>query len=58
MSFQKDRLRYIALYSKREDESLEQFRQAIQGYLQAWDNIPVVQKHRLNREVVCRISSN
>lgn len=52
MSFRKDRFRFIARYSRSEGVSVE-FQKAIQAMLKAYDEIYVVQRNRLNREVVC-----
>ncbi|KAJ7105106.1 hypothetical protein C8R43DRAFT_1244006 [Mycena crocata] len=56
-SFQTDRFRCVYLYSRRKDVSVEQFQRAIQVMLDAYDEVPVIQRNRLNREV-CLPTSN
>ncbi|KAJ7508401.1 hypothetical protein B0H11DRAFT_2270765 [Mycena galericulata] len=57
MSFQKDRVRTIMHYSRRQTASVEEFREAIRTVMQAYDDIPVVQQNRISREVCFSMGS-
>ncbi|KAJ7511778.1 hypothetical protein B0H11DRAFT_2214654 [Mycena galericulata] len=57
MSFQKDRVRTIMHYSRRQTASVEEFREAIRTVMQAYDDIPVVQQKRISREVCFSMGS-
>ncbi|KAJ7664279.1 hypothetical protein B0H17DRAFT_1184718 [Mycena rosella] len=57
-SFQTDRFRCIFIYSRRSDQSVEQFREALQNYLNAREEIPIVQRCWLSRELCWSMSDS
>ncbi|KAJ7447194.1 hypothetical protein FB451DRAFT_1375685 [Mycena latifolia] len=51
MSFQKDRFRIFALYTRPKDVTVQRFQQGMLDLGKAWDELPLAQQNRVHREI-------